>query len=335
MSGNKKRRLTLFLVVVMFVASVTGYTNISQAETGSGESEGFANFNYSLLTTDDRQISTKSSGVKATVLVFGRTTCGNTQATISGLAKSAYAATGDIHVVYADIDEAEKEEVQSFAQTYGDEYMDFCYKYVLTEENPLYGNSIGGVMWQYLDSMGIAGTVMLPVTVLIDKNDRIENILTGPQEAETLKNEIDKFADIPLRPVESPTPYPSPTGGTVSQNTQISTQTQEPDSAATATPKLKKQKISVKTTRYVVKMKKRKKMTFKLGAKTSGNGKLTYQITKYPKKLKKKFKKYIKVSKAGKVTIKKGIKKGNYKIKITAAKTGKYKKAVKVITITI
>ena len=58
--------------------------------------------------------------------------------------------------------------------------------------------------------------------------------------------------------------------------------------------------------------------------------KVTYKVTG-----KKSAKKYIKVSKNGKVTIKKGIKKGTYKIVIKAKATKNHKQGKKVVKITI
>ena len=62
-----------------------------------------------------------------------------------------------------------------------------------------------------------------------------------------------------------------------------------------------------------------------------GKAKLTYKVTKYPKKAKK----CMTVTKSGKVTLKKKAKKGTYKIRITAAKTSKYQKAVKYVTVKV
>lgn len=95
-----------------------------------------------------------------------------------------------------------------------------------------------------------------------------------------------------------------------------------------------KQKITVsKKIKKTIKIKAsklhNKKIIIKLGAKAKT--KLTYKISKYPKK----GKKYISVSKKGKVTLKKGCKKGTYKITITAAKSSKYKAAKRVITIKV
>ena len=91
--------------------------------------------------------------------------------------------------------------------------------------------------------------------------------------------------------------------------------------------------MSKKTLKY--KTLKKKTLTFKIAAVDKFKAKKTYKLTKVPKKAKK----YIKVSKAGKVTVKKGIKKGTYKIKvrITAPATKNYKalKVTKQITIKV
>lgn len=104
--------------------------------------------------------------------------------------------------------------------------------------------------------------------------------------------------------------------------------TQEP-SIDTTEEKISVQNITYKKCKqYKAKSLKKKKVVISLKAKTTGDGKLTYKVTKGSKK-------YITVSKSGKVTLKKGCKKGTYKITITASKTKKYKKATKVVTIKV
>ncbi len=83
-----------------------------------------------------------------------------------------------------------------------------------------------------------------------------------------------------------------------------------------------------KCKQYKAKNLKKKKVEFSLKAKTTGDGKLTYKVTKGSKKC-------ITVSKSGKVTLKKGCRKGVYKIIITASKTEKYEKATKLVTIKV
>ena len=97
---------------------------------------------------------------------------------------------------------------------------------------------------------------------------------------------------------------------------------------------LKKQTIKVKksslkkTLRY--KKLKKKKQTFRLKASSSGNGKITYKKLSGNKK--------IRISSKGKVTVKKGLKKGKtYKVKVrvTAAATSTYAKEAVTVTLKV
>lgn len=85
---------------------------------------------------------------------------------------------------------------------------------------------------------------------------------------------------------------------------------------------------SIKT--YKVSDLKKKKVTFSLKAKASGAEYLHYSVV-----ASKSLKKYITVSNSGKVTLKKGAKKGTYKIKIEAYGNGAYKDATKIINIKV
>ena len=92
---------------------------------------------------------------------------------------------------------------------------------------------------------------------------------------------------------------------------------------------LKKQKITAgKIKVYKAKKIKKKSLSFKLKVKASGDGTIIYKIQK-------KNAKYITVNKSGKVTLKKGIKKGKYKIKVIAKQTSIYNKAVKTLTVKV
>lgn len=95
--------------------------------------------------------------------------------------------------------------------------------------------------------------------------------------------------------------------------------------------KLKQKITTSKIKSYKASTLKNKKVTFHLKAKASGKGKLTYKVVKYPKGMKK----YISVTKKGKVTLKKGAKKGTYKIKISAAAKGRYASVDKTISIKV
>lgn len=82
---------------------------------------------------------------------------------------------------------------------------------------------------------------------------------------------------------------------------------------------------------YKAKSLKSKKVSFKLNAKSSGDGELSYKVSSCPKK----YKKLITVSSSGKVTLKKGAGKGTYKIKITAEATPNCKKGTTEVVIKV
>lgn len=81
---------------------------------------------------------------------------------------------------------------------------------------------------------------------------------------------------------------------------------------------------------FTVKSLKKKAKVIKLGVKTPDKTKVTYTV-----KVKKALKKYITVSKAGKVTLKKGAKKGTYKIVINVKGTKNFKGGKKTVTIKV
>lgn len=92
---------------------------------------------------------------------------------------------------------------------------------------------------------------------------------------------------------------------------------------------LQTQKITLaKIKTYSAKKLGTKNAIFSLRAKTTGDGKLSYEVTKGSSK-------YIEVNKKGKVILKKGCPKGSYQVTITASKTSNYKDTKKVVTITV
>jgi len=104
------------------------------------------------------------------------------------------------------------------------------------------------------------------------------------------------------------------------------------DSDYSVKPSITKQTITcAKVKNIKAKNVSKKDVKINLKAKTSGNGKITYKVIQYPKKAKK----YVSVSKKGVLVLKKGAKKGTYKICITAAKTDRYDIATKYITFKI
>ncbi len=192
-----KKRLSLLSVLFLFVLlAVAGYRGISVK--ANSEDGGFWNYYYNFISIDDREVSTESNGEKATVLIFGRTTCANTRYTVNNLGKSIWAKSEELRIIYADIDDASKEDVQAFASLYGSKYMDFCYS---AEED-----TINSISWQYLNAAGITGSITLPVVVLIDENDRVQKVMTNRQTVYDIIAEIENFTTLtyPEEPTDEP-----------------------------------------------------------------------------------------------------------------------------------
>lgn len=113
------------------------------------------------------------------------------------------------------------------------------------------------------------------------------------------------------------------------KNGRIYGEKSDPLKIQTSKQILKEQSIKTsKIKTFKAKKLQKKKISFNLKAKTTGNGIIQYKIVKGKAK-------NISVSKNGKVVLKKGCKKGTYKIKITATGTETFKPASKVISIKV
>ena len=105
------------------------------------------------------------------VIIFGRTTCGNTQSTLRSISGSDLPDSDKYHFIYADIDGAGKNEVAEFAKNYSDK-ITFCY-----------GDN-NAMMWQMLNSYG---SVYLPVIHYIGTDGSVMKSTTGSQSAKTIQ----------------------------------------------------------------------------------------------------------------------------------------------------
>ena len=95
-------------------------------------------------------------------------------------------------------------------------------------------------------------------------------------------------------------------------------------------------KVKAKTVKVKYSKLRNKKLIIKTNKAftiTDARGKVTFKVVKYDKIAKKK----IKVSKAGKITVKKGLKKGTYKLKVNvmAAGNANYEPLTKIVTLKI
>ena len=107
-------------------------------------------------------------------------------------------------------------------------------------------------------------------------------------------------------------------------------------SGAKATKSVNPMKVKAKTVKVKYSKLRNKKLIIKTNKAftiTDARGKVTFKVVKYDKIAKKK----IKVSKAGKITVKKGLKKGTYKLKVnvTAAGNANYEPLTNMVKLNI
>lgn len=181
--GKKVLRLAILMALSLLitVCADSGVVTVWAASQ--------SNKDFTFTSIDGGSVSTKTEPGKNTVIVFGRTTCGNTLRTVQSIAKSSWVGNSDIRVIFCEIDGASLSVTQAFASDYGCDAITFCY------DDKNYYSSISTAMWEYYDMFfdpSKGGT--LPFTVLIDKKDQVRNVLTGYQSADSIWAEISSYA---------------------------------------------------------------------------------------------------------------------------------------------
>lgn len=139
-----------------------------------------------LTSTSGAKISTKANPNETTVLIFGHTGCSYTRATMDSVSSCDWVKRSDIRVIFADCNMHTQEEVLAYEQGYQCPDITFCY-----EES----DQILQLMYNYKMLTNLESN-KLPMIVLVDKNNKVQNILTNQKTADEILIEINKFADV-------------------------------------------------------------------------------------------------------------------------------------------
>ncbi len=153
---------------------------------------------YTLTSTDGTAVSTKANPNETTVLIFGHTKCSYTRTTLNSLTTCDWIKRSDIRVIFVETNFHTQEEVMSYEQGYQCPDMTFCY----AEDDRNITAMIG-----YAGLYGLTGS-KYPMIVLIDKNNQVQNLLTGTKTADEVLNEIKKFEPIDGEGSNPPTTEP-------------------------------------------------------------------------------------------------------------------------------
>lgn len=178
------RLLTILALLFIPLASMMPGI-ITQA--AAGQQSTINNPAYTLRATDGTAVSTKANPNETTVLIFGHTGCSYTRSTLNSVSACDWVKRSDIRVIFADCNLNTLENVQAYEQGYQCPDITFCYD----DES----QSILQMMYEYKNLTGLTSN-KLPMIVLIDKDNKVQNILTNEKTADEILTEIKKFADI-------------------------------------------------------------------------------------------------------------------------------------------
>ena len=183
----------------------TGSSTDPTDPTPPTDTTGFENKEYIFTSIDGKNVSTKATPNQTTVLIFGRTTCGNTKATLQSIAGSDWIGNSDIRVIFAEYDFASQADTSAFAQQFGCDKITYCYD----QDN--YAGGIYSAMFKYLALFQEDTHMTAPLTILINKNDRVQKCFQGTLTAEELITEIKKINSPGTSDPDPTTPDPGPT----------------------------------------------------------------------------------------------------------------------------
>ncbi len=177
-----KHMLRLLAIFTLFLVPL-----LSFAPKATAQAAGYDNPAYTFTSTSGSSISTTASPNETTVIIFGHTTCGYTRSTLSSVSSCDWVKRSDIRVIFAEINGHTQEEVLAYEQGYQCPDMTFCY------DDSFVG--INNAMYKYAELFGInlRDGVDLPMTVLIDKDNKVQSLLTGKKTADELLVEINKL----------------------------------------------------------------------------------------------------------------------------------------------
>lgn len=182
----QQRALRFFAIPMLLFLLIFGIAPGAKAHAAESQQSSINNLTYTFTSTDGTSVSTKANPNETTVLIFGYTTCSKTRSTLNSISSCEWVKRPDIRTIFVDTKGHTQEEVNAYKEGYQCPEMIFCY-----DE----GFDSFSAMAEYGQLFGINGGTY-PTIVLIDKDNKVQNLLTGPKTANDVIIEIQKFANI-------------------------------------------------------------------------------------------------------------------------------------------
>ena len=184
-SFQKRMMRTVTIFTLLFLLPFLGSIPGIKAQAADQRST-INNPTYTFTSTNGTAVSSKANANETTVLIFGHTKCGYTRSTLNSISSCDWVKRSDIRVIFAETNGHTQEEVLAYEEGYQCPDITFCYD----ESDQNFMAMVG-----YAQLFGANGG-KYPMIVLIDKDNKVQNILSGTKTADELLTEIKKFAEI-------------------------------------------------------------------------------------------------------------------------------------------
>lgn len=166
-----KKRLFGILVALLLMVQ-------AMPVAAAGDTLSLDNLSYTFEDVEGNQVSLDSSG-KPKLLVFFKTDCGNCRSTLKSIAESDWLANGEAEVCAIEASEKSVDQVKTFRTDYCGGSTAITFVALPTARQ---GEN---AMFAYARHAGLAGSgsVTTPLTVMVDKDNKIQYMTEGTQSA--------------------------------------------------------------------------------------------------------------------------------------------------------
>ncbi len=146
---------------------------------------GIDNLEYDFLSIEDKEVFSAAQG-KPKVLIFFKTSCGYSQASIRSIAQQGIP---DVDILAIETTGQSKADVTSFKNTYGSDAIVFAY-----DTNGLVGNR---AMWAYYNTAGnnSSTNASLPIICYIDANNKFQYLTTSGTTASAVTDNLKRYCN--------------------------------------------------------------------------------------------------------------------------------------------
>ncbi len=158
-----------------------------QDEEEGASGLGLDNPEYDFISIEDKEVLSAAQG-KPKILIFYKTTCGLSQASIRSIAQRGFP---NVDILAIETTGQSKDSVISFKNTYASGNNDILFTY------DTYGVADSRAMWAYFDAAGNDPTAgaTLPIICYIDANNKFQYLTTGSTDGDAVASNLTRYCN--------------------------------------------------------------------------------------------------------------------------------------------